>query len=31
MWPGWLMSIAGGVIVLWGYLALTEQRDVTRA
>ena len=31
MWPGWLMSIAGGVIVLWGYLALTERRDVTRA
>lgn len=31
MWPGWLMSIAGGVIVLWGYLALTDQRDVTRA
>ena len=31
MWPGWLMSIAGGVIVLWGYLALTEQRDITRA
>jgi uncharacterized membrane protein YeaQ/YmgE (transglycosylase-associated protein family) len=31
MWPGWLMSIAGGVIVLWGYLALTERRDITRA
>lgn len=30
MWPGWLMSIAGGVIVLWGYLALTERRDVRR-
>ena len=24
MWPGWLMSILGGVIVLWGYLALTR-------
>ena len=31
MWPGWLMSIAGGVIVLWLYVALTERRDVTRA
>ena len=31
MWPGWLMSIAGGVLVLWGYLALTERSDVTRA
>lgn len=30
MWPGWLMSIAGGVIVLWGYLSLTDQRDVSR-
>lgn len=29
MWPGWLMSIAGGVAVLWGYLALTGKRDVT--
>lgn len=26
MWPGWLMSIVGGVIVLWGYLALTGRR-----
>lgn len=31
MWPGWLMSVLGGVLVLWGYLALTERRDVTRA
>jgi len=29
MWPGWLMSIAGGVVVLWGYLALTGRRDVS--
>ena len=28
MWPGWLMSIAGGVAVLWGYLAVTGKRDV---
>jgi uncharacterized membrane protein YeaQ/YmgE (transglycosylase-associated protein family) len=28
MWPGWLMSIAGGVLVLWGYLAATGKRDV---
>lgn len=26
MWPGWLMSIVGGVIVLWGYVALTGDR-----
>ena len=31
MWPGWLMSVLGGVLVLWGYLALTERRGVTRA
>ncbi len=29
MWPGWLMSIIGGVIVLWGYLAATGKRDVS--
>ena len=23
MWPGWIMSIVGGVLVLWGYVALT--------
>lgn len=27
MWPGWLMSILGGVIVLWGYLALTTNNN----
>lgn len=33
MWPGWLMSILGAVIVLWGYVALTSPRDrlATRA
>jgi uncharacterized membrane protein YeaQ/YmgE (transglycosylase-associated protein family) len=31
MWPGWPMALLGGVIVLWGYLALTERRDITRA
>ena len=30
MWPGWLMSIAGAVIVLAGYLAITNQRHITR-
>jgi uncharacterized membrane protein YeaQ/YmgE (transglycosylase-associated protein family) len=30
MWPGWLMSIAGGVLVLWGYLALTTDRGTAR-
>jgi uncharacterized membrane protein YeaQ/YmgE (transglycosylase-associated protein family) len=29
MWPGWLMSILGGVIVLWGYLALTRSSSRT--
>ncbi len=29
MWPGWLMSIAGSVAVLWGYLAATGKRDVS--
>ena len=28
-WPGWLMSVVGGVIVLWGYLAATGKRDVS--
>lgn len=26
MWPGWLMSVVGAVIVLWGYLAVTRER-----
>lgn len=26
MWPGWLMSILGAVIVLWAYVALTGKR-----
>jgi uncharacterized membrane protein YeaQ/YmgE (transglycosylase-associated protein family) len=29
MWPGWLMSIAGAVVVLWGYVALTGRRALT--
>ena len=29
MWPGWLMSIAGGMIVLWAYVAVTGRRDVS--
>ena len=29
MWPGWLMSIAGGVAVLWGYLAATGNRNIS--
>jgi uncharacterized membrane protein YeaQ/YmgE (transglycosylase-associated protein family) len=28
MWPGWLMSVVGAVIVLAGYLAITGQRNV---
>jgi len=31
MWPGWLMSIAGGVVVLWGYVAATSNRSVTNS
>ena len=27
MWPGWLMSIVGGVIVLFGYVSLTGDRN----
>jgi len=29
MWPGWLMSVLGGVLVLWGYLALSGRREVS--
>ncbi len=29
MWPGWLMSIVGGVIVLGVWLAITGQRNVS--
>ena len=28
MWPGWLMSVLGAVIVLWGYVALTSRREL---
>jgi uncharacterized membrane protein YeaQ/YmgE (transglycosylase-associated protein family) len=27
MWPGWLMSVLGGVLVLWAYVAFTGKRD----
>ena len=30
MWPGWLMSILGGVIVVGLYAAATNRRGVTR-
>ena len=29
MWPGWLMSILGAVIVLWGYVAITSRRGAS--
>ncbi len=29
MWPGWLMSIVGGVIVLAGYLMITGRKNVS--
>ena len=28
MWPGWLMSIAGGVLVVAIYMAISGRRDV---
>jgi uncharacterized membrane protein YeaQ/YmgE (transglycosylase-associated protein family) len=31
MWPGWLMAILGGILVVWGYSALsTDNRVRTR-
>jgi uncharacterized membrane protein YeaQ/YmgE (transglycosylase-associated protein family) len=27
MWPGWLMSIVGGILLLWGYVALAGRSD----
>lgn len=30
MWPGWLMSIAGATLLLFGYVALTGGSDRTR-
>lgn len=30
MWPGWLMSIVGGVLVVGLYAAATNRRGVTR-
>lgn len=29
MWPGWLMSIAGAVVVLWTYIGLIGRRTLT--
>ncbi|WP_020475896.1 GlsB/YeaQ/YmgE family stress response membrane protein [Zavarzinella formosa] len=31
MWPGWLMSVAGGVLVLWAYTAFYGNRNLTNA
>ncbi len=28
MWPGWLMSVAGAVVILWGYADAKGQTDV---
>lgn len=28
-WPGWIMSVIGGVLVLWAYLAVTGNRNTT--
>ena len=30
MWPGWIMSILGAVLVLWAYVALTGRRGINR-
>jgi uncharacterized membrane protein YeaQ/YmgE (transglycosylase-associated protein family) len=27
MWPGWLMAVLGGVLVLWLYTAFVARRD----
>jgi uncharacterized membrane protein YeaQ/YmgE (transglycosylase-associated protein family) len=29
MWPGWVMSIIGGVLVLGIYLMVTKRRNIT--
>ena len=29
-WPGWILAVIGGVIVLAGYLAITNQRTTSR-
>jgi uncharacterized membrane protein YeaQ/YmgE (transglycosylase-associated protein family) len=29
MWPGWIMSVLGGVLVLAGYLMITKRRNIT--
>lgn len=29
MWPGWLMSVLGGVLVLGVYLMVTKRRNIT--
>jgi uncharacterized membrane protein YeaQ/YmgE (transglycosylase-associated protein family) len=29
-WPGWIMSVVGGVAVLWAYLALTRTDTTAR-
>ena len=31
MWPGWLFSILGAVIVLWGYVALSNRKQTSPA
>jgi uncharacterized membrane protein YeaQ/YmgE (transglycosylase-associated protein family) len=31
MWPGWLMSILGGIVVLWLFTALVGDRSSNRA
>ncbi len=29
-WPGWLMSVAGGVLVLWLYVSMVAPRTTAR-
>lgn len=29
MWPGWIMSVVGGVLVLGVYLMVTNRRNIT--
>jgi len=30
-WPGWIMAVIGGALVLWIFLAATGTRSVTRS
>ena len=29
MWPGWIMSVIGAMIVLWGYMSMTNRQTTS--